>query len=54
MAGHHFSLGQRAFFFSVGFLGWFANAWLFLVITLIVVVALCRRQFAFPELETLG
>ena len=53
MAGHHFSLGQRAFFFSVGFLGWFANAWFFLVITLVVVVALCRRQFAFPALETL-
>lgn len=50
IAGHHFSLGQRAFFFSVGFLGWFASAWLFLVITIVVVVALCRRQFAFPAL----
>jgi uncharacterized membrane protein len=50
IAGRHFSRGQRAFFFSVGFLGWFASAWLFLVITLVVVVALCRRQFAFPQL----
>ncbi len=50
VAGHHFSLGQRAFFFSVGFLGWFAGAWAFLVVTLAVVVALCRRQFAFPDL----
>jgi uncharacterized membrane protein len=51
LAGHHFTLGQRAFFFSVGFLGWFASAWLFLIITIVVVTALCRRQFAFPRLE---
>jgi uncharacterized membrane protein len=49
-AAHHFSLGQRAFFFSVGFLGWFASAWVFLAITLAVLVALCRRQFAFAAL----
>jgi uncharacterized membrane protein len=54
LAGHHFSLGQRAFFFSVGFLGWFASAWLFLAVTIVVVIALCRRQFAFPKLEMLG
>ena len=51
LAGQHFSLGQRAFFFSVGFLGWFASAWVFLVITLAVLAALVRRQFAFPNLE---
>lgn len=53
LAGHHFSLGQRAFFFSVGFLCWFASVWLFLAITLAVVFALCRRQFAFPALPLL-
>lgn len=53
MAGRHFSRGQRALFFSVGFLGWFASPWLFLAITLIVAVALCRRQFAFPALALL-
>ena len=53
LAGHHFSLGQRAFFFSVGFLGWFASAWLFLAVTIVVVIALCRRQFAFPRLALL-
>jgi uncharacterized membrane protein len=53
MAGRHFTRGQRAFFFSVGFLGWFASPWLFLAITLVVLVALCRRQFAFPALELL-
>ena len=50
VAGRHFTRGQRAFFFSVGFLGWFASAWLFLLITFVVVFALCRRQFAFPQL----
>ncbi len=54
LAGRHFSLGQRAFFFSVGFLGWFAHAWVFVVITLAVFFALLRRQFAFPKLTTFG
>jgi len=54
LAAHHFSLGQRAFFFSVGFLGWFASAWLFLAVTLVVVLSLARRQFAFPKLALLG
>lgn len=54
VAGLHFTRGQRAFFFSVGFLGWFASAWLFLIITLAVVIALARRQFAFPALEAPG
>lgn len=50
-AGRHFSRGQRAFFFSVGFLGWFGSAWLLLAITLAVLVALFRRQFAFQGLD---
>jgi uncharacterized membrane protein len=54
LAGFHFTRGQRAFFFSVAFLGWFASAWLFLGITIAVVVALLRRQFAFPALSLLG
>jgi uncharacterized membrane protein len=53
LAGRHFTRGQRAFFFSVGFLGWFASAWLFLAVTLMVVVALAFRQFAFPARELL-
>ena len=53
LAAHQFSLGQRAFFFSVGFLGWFASPWLFLAITLVVVISLARRQFAFPKLALL-
>lgn len=54
LAGHHFSLGQRAFFFSVGFLGWFAHPFVFLVVTISVVIALARRQFGFPKLDVFG
>ena len=49
LAGHHFSLGQRAFFFSVGFLGWFASAWLFLAITLVVVDLALPAAIRLPE-----
>lgn len=49
LAAHHFSPGQRAFFFSVGFLGWFANAWVFMAVTIVVFVALARRQFGLPR-----
>jgi uncharacterized membrane protein len=51
LAGLHFSRGQRAFFFSVGFLGWFAGPWVFAAITLAVLAALVRRQFVFPRLD---
>lgn len=52
-AGRHFTRGQRALFFSVAFLGWFASAWLLLAITPIILVALWRRQFGFPHLTLL-
>lgn len=50
-AARHFNLGLRAFFFSVGFLGWFANGWIFLLVTSLVVVVLVRRQFGSPALH---
>ncbi|WP_343039186.1 DUF599 domain-containing protein [Propylenella binzhouense] len=43
-AGRHFNRGLRAFFFSVGYLGWFASDWAFLVLTLVVLAVLVRRQ----------
>ena len=27
-AGRHFNRGQRAFFFALGYLGWFVSPWL--------------------------
>lgn len=46
LAGRHFNRGQRAFFFSIGFLGWFAGPYVFAATTLAVLLVLIRRQFA--------
>jgi uncharacterized membrane protein len=46
LAGRHFNRGQRAFFFAIGFLGWFAGPYVFAVATLAVLLVLIRRQFA--------
>ncbi|MBN9670890.1 DUF599 domain-containing protein [Roseibium aggregatum] len=46
LAGRHFNRGQRAFFFSIGFLGWFAGPYVFAATTLAVFLVLARRQFA--------
>jgi len=46
LAGKHFNRGQRAFFFSIGYLGWFAGAQVFAATTLFVLIVLIRRQFA--------
>lgn len=46
LAGRHFNRGQRALFFSIGFLGWFAGPYIFATTTLAVLLVLVRRQFA--------
>ena len=43
-AGRHFNRGQRAFFFALGYLGWFAGPWPLLVST----TADRRRDVAAP------
>jgi uncharacterized membrane protein len=45
-AGRHFNRGQRAFFFALGYLGWFIDPILLMVTTVAVVVVMWRRQFA--------
>lgn len=45
IAGRHFNRGQRAFFFAIGFLGWFAGPLALSVTTLAVLMVLARRQF---------
>jgi uncharacterized membrane protein len=45
-AGRHFNRGQRAFFFALGYLGWFAGPWVLFVTTAAVVIVMWRRQFA--------
>lgn len=51
LAGRHFNLGQRAFFFAIGFLGWFAGPFVFGFATLAVLLVLLRRQFASKALK---
>jgi uncharacterized membrane protein len=46
VAGLHFNRGQRAFFFALGYLGWFISPWLLMVTSVAVAAVLWRRQFA--------
>jgi uncharacterized membrane protein len=45
-AGRHFNRGQRAFFFALGYLGWFLGPLPFIATTAAVLVVMWRRQFA--------
>ncbi|MCX7309692.1 MAG: DUF599 family protein, partial [Afipia sp.] len=45
-AGRHFNRGQRAFFFALGYLGWFISPWILFATTTAIVVVMWRRQFA--------
>jgi len=45
VAGKHFNRGQRAFFFSLAYLGWFIGAYLFIVATAGILLVMWRRQF---------
>jgi uncharacterized membrane protein len=44
-AGQHFNRGQRAFFFALGYLGWFLGPLPLALTTLAVVIVMWRRQF---------
>jgi uncharacterized membrane protein len=44
-AGRHFNHGQRAFFFALGYLGWFVSPWVFMGSTTAVVLVMGWRQF---------
>lgn len=45
IAARHFNWGLRAFFFSIGFLGWFVGAWVFIASTTFILLVLLRRQY---------
>ncbi len=45
-AGLQFNRGQRAFFFALGYLGWFLGPIEFALTTIGVVIVMWRRQFA--------
>ena len=45
IAAKHFNAGLRAIFLSIGYLGWFVNAYVFMAMTVFVFFVLIRRQF---------
>jgi uncharacterized membrane protein len=45
IAGRHFNRGLRAFFMSVGYLGWFIGPWPLVATSSLVFLVLLRRQF---------
>ncbi len=45
IAAGHFNSGLRALFLSIGYLGWFIGPYMFMAMTLVVVVVLTRRQY---------
>jgi uncharacterized membrane protein len=53
-AGRHFNRGQRAFFFALGYLGWFISPWVLFVTTAAVVIVTWRRQFASDSWRAMG
>lgn len=46
VAGRHFNRGQRAFFFALGYLGWFISPWLLMATSVAVAAVMWWRQFA--------
>src|ERR1700738_648354 len=53
-AVRHFNRGQRAFFFALGYLGWFVSPWVLFVTTAAVVIVTWRRQFASNAWKAVG
>lgn len=45
-AGRHFNRGQRALFFALGYLGWFAGPYVLIATTVATVAVVWHRQFA--------
>jgi uncharacterized membrane protein len=50
-AGRHFNRGQRAFFFALGYLGWFAGPLVLMASTAVVVVVMWWRQYRSDSLR---
>jgi uncharacterized membrane protein len=53
-AGQHFNRGQRAFFFALGYLGWFLGPLPLALTTLAVLIVMWRRQFASASRRAFG
>jgi uncharacterized membrane protein len=53
-AGRHFNRGQRAFFFALGYLGWFAGPLVLMITTVVVVVVMWWRQYRSDSLRAVA
>jgi uncharacterized membrane protein len=53
-AGRHFNRGQRAFFFALGYLGWFAGPLVLIGTTTIVVFVMWWRQYKSDSLRAVA
>jgi uncharacterized membrane protein len=53
-AADHSNKALRAYYFGLAGLSWFVNAWLFMALTLWVVIVLYRREFRSVTLAMLG
>ncbi|HEY0352321.1 MAG TPA: DUF599 family protein [Enterovirga sp.] len=54
IAGRHFNRGQRAFFFALGYLGWFISGYVLIGATAGVLYVMWRRQFMSDAIAALG
>lgn len=54
MAANNFNTGLRSYYFAIAMLVWLIHSVLFMVVTLIVVWILYRREFTSSTLRTLG
>lgn len=52
IAAKHFNAGLRAIFLSIGYLGWFAGPYVFMIATSFIFFVLARRQFFSEARET--
>jgi uncharacterized membrane protein len=53
-AGRHFNRGQRAFFFALGYLGWFAGPLVLIGTTTVVVCVMWWRQYRSDSLRAVA
>lgn len=52
-ASRHFSRGQRAFFFSIGYMGWFVGPFVLMLSTACILLVMAARQFSSDALRAL-
>ena len=54
LAGDEFNGGIRAYYFGFAALAWFVSAWVFIVVTIVILAVMYRRDFRSKTLEALA